>query len=227
MAFYIIIGAYFLGVNIAGLVMLYIQKREKNLSPCERSFSDTNERTDTEKAALNYAAEHNLDVNAIGNNENYKNPTIPHIQENSQNNSVNNCNIQNNNNAASNNSPETNTSNQCSYTESGISCNLKIDIPIEETKREKKRKLKEQNRQNKLNKKPKDKTKKPVSNFTIIILAVLGGALFIYAGMFFMKYKLKNVGFMLALPTIIGLNIYFLIELFGLVLVWTAVNVPK
>lgn len=210
MFFYIVIGAYLIGVNIAGLAMLFIQKKEKNLSPCERSFSDTNSRTDTEKAAINYAAKHSENAGNIGNAETTKSPVISTYEnENTVNADSGTC---------QNNSAE------LLKDENAIT--IKVNIPKEkkdETKKERKKRLKEEK---KAAKQAKDKTKKPVSNFTIILLAALGGALLIYAGMFFMKYKLKSLAFMLTIPTIIGLNIYVVIKLLGFVIVWTTVNPP-
>ena len=205
MVYYIVIGAYLIGVNIAGLVMLFIQKKEKNLKPCERSFSDTNARTDTEKAAINYAEEHRENVGTIGNSENTQAPAVTTVQNENQ--------------------PQDNQNNPTEFTkdENGITIKLNLPKEREETYKEKKRRLKEERKAAKLS---KDKTKRPVSDFTIILLAVLGGALFIYMGMFFMKYKLKNVPFMVVIPTIIGFNIYLIIEFLGYVIVWTAINPP-
>ncbi len=50
-----------------------------------------------------------------------------------------------------------------------------------------------------------DLSKRKVSDAHLLIAAVLGGAPTIYLGMFFMRYKLKNLLFMLVLPTLIGL----------------------
>ncbi|MCL1901140.1 MAG: hypothetical protein FWG51_01945 [Firmicutes bacterium] len=70
----------------------------------------------------------------------------------------------------------------------------------------------------------KDKSKKPVPDFSIFILAALGGAFSIYAGMFFMKYKLKNLFYMILIPTIIGLNVFCAIKLINWQVVWGAVE---
>jgi len=183
MAFYIIAGAFLAGVNIAGLVMLYIQKKEKNLSPCERSFSDTNDRTDTEKAAMLYALEQYQKLHS----------------ENADNSNPNNS-----------NSEQANSNNEAvGEIETTIQENKDIkssDISKEE---ECKNPLKPDSK-NKI----KDKSKKPVSDITIFIVAALGGALSIYASMFFMKYKLKNIIYMLLIPAVIGLNIFCILEIF-------------
>lgn len=43
----------------------------------------------------------------------------------------------------------------------------------------------------------------------IILAALLGGALSIYVGMFIMRYRLKNILFMILMPVISVLNVYF------------------
>jgi|GEM_PF-3060322 len=171
MLMYIILGAFLAGVNIASLVMLYIQKKEKNLSPCERSFSDTNARTDTERAAMLYALEqYKLQNQKIGE----ENPNIDVASK------IHEC-------ADILELPENQD-------------DEKDDVPKDPLKPKSKR-IK------------KDKSKKPVPDVSIFILAALGGAFSIYAGMFFMKYKLKNLFYMILIPTIIGLNIFCAIKL--------------
>ncbi len=43
----------------------------------------------------------------------------------------------------------------------------------------------------------------------LILTAILGGALAIYVSMFIMRYRLKNLLFMIMMPIIAVLNIYF------------------
>lgn len=43
----------------------------------------------------------------------------------------------------------------------------------------------------------------------IILAALLGGALSIYVSMFIMRYRLKNILFMILMPVISVLNVYF------------------
>ena len=183
MLIYIILGAFLAGVNIAGLVMLYIQKKEKNLSPCERSFSDTNARTDTERAAMLYALEQYKLQNEKQSEQNPDSGVIEKIHECAEVLEVN-------------------------ENDSGGKDDNKSNDPL----KPKSKRLK------------KDKSKKPVSDFSIFILAALGGAFSIYAGMFFMKYKLKNIFYMVLIPTIIGLNIYCAIKLLNWQIVWGAVE---
>lgn len=54
-----------------------------------------------------------------------------------------------------------------------------------------------------------DNPTKPVGDGKIILAAILGGALAVYVGMFVMRYKLKNILFMILMPVIAVLNIYF------------------
>ena len=199
---YIILSAYLIGVNIAGLVMLFIQKKEKNLSPCERSFSDTNDRTDTEQAAMAHS------LSKIPDSCECTARTVDNEQIVDIPNAV----------TGTTKTPQ-------SETFENVQFDVKLKIPIEEpvkTRRQKRLEKRNDRKNAKLNSKnpKKDKTKKPISDFTIFLLAILGGALFIYAGMFFMKYKLKNIPFMLAIPTIIGLNIFLFIKLYGALMLW-------
>ena len=43
----------------------------------------------------------------------------------------------------------------------------------------------------------------------IILAAILGGALAIYVSMFVMRYRIKNILFMILMPVVAVLNIYF------------------
>lgn len=54
-----------------------------------------------------------------------------------------------------------------------------------------------------------DNPAKPAGDGKIILAAILGGALAVYVSMFIMRYKLKNVLFMILMPVIAVLNIYF------------------
>ncbi|MFA5676772.1 MAG: hypothetical protein WDA65_09695 [Christensenellales bacterium] len=69
-----------------------------------------------------------------------------------------------------------------------------------------------------------DKSRKRVRDAHILIAALLGGAASIYLGMFFMKYKLKNILFMLLIPTFIGAHAALIYKfLWGMVFVTPAV----
>ncbi|MCI8734826.1 MAG: hypothetical protein HFE40_04660 [Clostridia bacterium] len=50
---------------------------------------------------------------------------------------------------------------------------------------------------------------KPTGDGKIILTAILGGALAIYISMFCMRYRLKNILFMILMPVIAVLNVYF------------------
>ena len=50
---------------------------------------------------------------------------------------------------------------------------------------------------------------KPTGDRKIIPTAILGGALAIYISMFCMRYRLKNILFMILMPVIAVLNVYF------------------
>ena len=50
---------------------------------------------------------------------------------------------------------------------------------------------------------------KPTGDGKIILTASLGGALAIYISMFCMRYRLKNILFMILMPVIAVLNVYF------------------
>ncbi len=49
---------------------------------------------------------------------------------------------------------------------------------------------------------------KPTGDGKIILTAILGGALAIYISMFCMRYRLKNILFMILMPVIAVLNVY-------------------
>ncbi len=53
-----------------------------------------------------------------------------------------------------------------------------------------------------------------VGDGKIILAALLGGALAIYVSMFIMKYRLKNLLFMILMPVIAVLNIYLFVAAF-------------
>lgn len=48
----------------------------------------------------------------------------------------------------------------------------------------------------------------------IILTAILGGAVAIYVSMFIMRYRLKNLLFMILMPVLAVLNVYFFILAF-------------
>lgn len=54
-----------------------------------------------------------------------------------------------------------------------------------------------------------DNPEKPTGDGKIILAAILGGALSIYVSMFIMRYRLKNILFMILMPVIAVLNVYF------------------
>ncbi len=54
-----------------------------------------------------------------------------------------------------------------------------------------------------------------VSDGKLFMTALLGGALTIYISMFILKYRLKNLFFMVIMPLIITVNIYICIVLFS------------
>ncbi len=55
---------------------------------------------------------------------------------------------------------------------------------------------------------------KPVGDGKIILTAILGGALAIYVSMFVMRYRLKNLLFMILMPVVAVLNIWFFYQAF-------------
>lgn len=54
-----------------------------------------------------------------------------------------------------------------------------------------------------------DNTEKPTGDGKIILAALLGGALSVYVSMFIMRYRIKNILFMILMPVIAAINIYF------------------
>ena len=59
-----------------------------------------------------------------------------------------------------------------------------------------------------------DRSKKPVKDIVLLLVAALGGAAALYLGMFLLRFKLKNVPFMLLLPALIGLHIGLIVLVF-------------
>ena len=59
-----------------------------------------------------------------------------------------------------------------------------------------------------------DQAKMHQGDGKIILTALLGGAVAIYACMFIMKYRLKNLMLMILMPVIAVLNIYFMVIAF-------------
>ncbi|MBE7088288.1 MAG: hypothetical protein E7370_02020 [Clostridiales bacterium] len=49
---------------------------------------------------------------------------------------------------------------------------------------------------------------KPVGDGKLILCAIMGGAIGIYATMFILKYRLKNLLFMILMPVLAVFNIY-------------------
>lgn len=54
-----------------------------------------------------------------------------------------------------------------------------------------------------------DGDKKGAGDGKLILAAILGGALSIYISMFIMRYRLNNLLFMILMPVIAVINIYF------------------
>ncbi|MCD8372906.1 MAG: hypothetical protein LUD27_06375 [Clostridia bacterium] len=59
-----------------------------------------------------------------------------------------------------------------------------------------------------------DQSKMHAGDGKLILCALLGGAVGIYASMFIFKYRLKNMMLMILMPVIAVLNIYFMIVAF-------------
>ena len=60
----------------------------------------------------------------------------------------------------------------------------------------------------------KVKKQKSLPDVSLLVIAAAGGALSVYLGMFFMKYKLKNLLFMLVIPLCIGFNVWLALNVF-------------
>lgn len=54
-----------------------------------------------------------------------------------------------------------------------------------------------------------DDEEKKIGDGKLILTAILGGALAIYIMMFILRYRLKNLLFMILMPVVAVLNIYF------------------
>lgn len=59
----------------------------------------------------------------------------------------------------------------------------------------------------------------PFRDSKLIISSLLGGAIAVYAGMLFMKFRLNNIALMVLLPVFIAVHIYLSIMLFRYVLI--------
>ncbi len=72
-----------------------------------------------------------------------------------------------------------------------------------------------QKQNGKLQKKIAKMNKEPVSDFKIMLPALLGASAGIYTFMFIFKYKLKNIIFMVLLPIFTALTVYAVYFLFS------------
>ena len=73
---------------------------------------------------------------------------------------------------------------------------------------------KRENEQEKKKEVEKVKKQKSLPDFSLLLIALTGGGLSVYLGMFFMKYKLKNLLFMLVVPLCIGFNVWLAMSAF-------------